>query len=76
MTPLKTLGISPMEYLVLPRTLALVLMMPLLCLYADLMGILGGSIVAVGMLDRKMFQYYIQTKGAVSLNDLWIGLFR
>jgi len=72
---LKTLGISPMEYLVLPRMLALVLMMPLLCLYADLMGILGGSIVAVGMFDINMFQYYIQTKGAVSLNDFWIGLF-
>jgi len=72
---LKTLGISPMEYLVLPRMLALVLMMPLLCLYADLMGILGGAIVAVGMLDINMFQYYIQTKGAVSLNDIWIGLF-
>jgi phospholipid/cholesterol/gamma-HCH transport system permease protein len=50
-------------------------MMPLLCLYADIMGILGGSIVAVGMLDLNIFQYYIQTKGAVSLNDLWIGLF-
>jgi phospholipid/cholesterol/gamma-HCH transport system permease protein len=72
---LKTLGISPVEFLVLPRMLALVLMMPLLCLYADLMGILGGSIVAVGMFDINMFQYYIQTKGAVSLNDLWIGLF-
>jgi phospholipid/cholesterol/gamma-HCH transport system permease protein len=72
---LKTLGVSPMEYLVLPRMMALVLMMPLLCLYADLMGILGGSIVGVGMLDINMFQYYIQTKGAVSLNDLWIGLF-
>jgi phospholipid/cholesterol/gamma-HCH transport system permease protein len=72
---LKTLGISPMEYLVLPRMLALVLMMPLLCLYANLMGILGGSIVAVGILDINMFQYYIQTKGAVSLDDFWIGLF-
>ena len=40
---LKTMGISPMEFLVLPRMLALVLMMPLLCLYADLMGILGGA---------------------------------
>jgi phospholipid/cholesterol/gamma-HCH transport system permease protein len=72
---LKTLGISPMEYLVLPRMLALVLMMPLLCLYADLMGILGGSIVAIGMLDLNIHQYYIQTKNAVSLNHLWIGLF-
>lgn len=72
---LKTLGISPMEFLVLPRMLALVLMMPLLCLYANLMGILGGSIVAVGMLDLNFSQYYVQTKNAVSLNDLWIGLF-
>ncbi len=39
---LKTLGISPMEFLVLPRMIALFLMMPLLSLYADLMGILGG----------------------------------
>ncbi|MGB2687595.1 MAG: ABC transporter permease [Desulfobacterales bacterium] len=72
---LKTLGISPMEYLVLPRMLAMVLMMPLLCLYADLMGILGGSIVAIGMLDLNINQYYLQTKNAVSLNHLWIGLF-
>ena len=38
---LATLGLSPMEFLVLPRVLALVLMTPLLCLYANLMGILG-----------------------------------
>jgi phospholipid/cholesterol/gamma-HCH transport system permease protein len=72
---LKTLGISPMEFLVLPRMLALVFMMPLLCIYADFMGILGGAIVGIGMLDLNMSQYYIQTKGAISLNDLWIGLF-
>ena len=45
------MGISPMEFLVLPRMLALVLMMPLLTLYADLVGILGGALVGVGMLD-------------------------
>ena len=44
---LTTLGISPMEFLVLPRMLALVLMMPLLTVYADLMGILGGAVVGV-----------------------------
>ena len=70
----KTMGISPMEFLVLPRMLALTLMMPLLCLYADLMGILGGLIVGVGMLDLNMMEYYNQTKASVSLNDLWIGL--
>jgi len=72
---LKTLGLSPMEFLVLPRMLALVLMMPFLCLYANLMGILGGLIVGVGMLDLTLVEYYNQTKGAVGLDDLAIGLF-
>ena len=72
---LTTLGISPMEFLVLPRMLALVLMMPLLCLYANLMGILGGLIVGVGMLNLNVMEYYNQTTQAVRLNDLWIGLF-
>jgi phospholipid/cholesterol/gamma-HCH transport system permease protein len=73
---LKTMGISPMEFLVLPRMLALALMMPLLCLYADLMGVLGGMIVGVGMLDLNVMEYYQQTRISVSLNDFWIGLFQ
>ena len=72
---LQVLGISPMEFLVLPRMLALCIMMPLLCLYADLMGVLGGMIVGVGMLDIGVVQYYKQTQAAVGLNNLWIGLF-
>jgi phospholipid/cholesterol/gamma-HCH transport system permease protein len=72
---LKTLGFSPMEFLVLPRMLALALMMPLLCVYADLMGILGGLIVGVGMLDITVMEYYNQTRAAISLNHFWVGLF-
>jgi len=72
---LKTLGISPMEFLVLPRMLALALMMPLLCLYANLMGILGGMVVGVGMLDIGFIQYYNETAKAVDLWNLGIGLF-
>jgi phospholipid/cholesterol/gamma-HCH transport system permease protein len=72
---LKTLGISPMEFLVLPRMLALALMMPLLCLYANVMGILGGMVVGVGMLDIGFIQYYNQTTAAVGLWNLGIGLF-
>jgi phospholipid/cholesterol/gamma-HCH transport system permease protein len=71
----ETLGISPMEFLVLPRMVALALMMPLLCLYADLMGVLGGMIVGVTMLDLNVMEYYNQTRAAVQLKDLWIGLF-
>ena len=72
---LQTMGVSPMEFLVLPRMLALTLMMPLLCLYADLMGILGGMIVGVGMLDLNPVEYYIKTCEAVGLKDLALGLF-
>jgi phospholipid/cholesterol/gamma-HCH transport system permease protein len=72
---LKTLGISPMEFLVLPRMLALALMMPLLCLYANVMGILGGMLVGVGMLDIGFIQYYNQTAAAIGLWNLGIGLF-
>ncbi|MGE5752416.1 MAG: ABC transporter permease [Deltaproteobacteria bacterium] len=71
----KTMGFSPTEFLVLPRVVALFLMMPLLCLYADLMGVLGGMIVGVGMLDLGIMQYYLQTTQAVNLTQLWIGLF-
>ncbi|MFZ0134204.1 MAG: ABC transporter permease [Desulfobacterales bacterium] len=72
---LKTLGISPMEFLVLPRMLALALMMPLLCLYANVMGILGGMVVGVGMLDIGFVQYYNETAKAVNLWNLGIGIF-
>ncbi|NOS36414.1 MAG: hypothetical protein GQ522_07260, partial [Deltaproteobacteria bacterium] len=72
---LRTLGISPMEFLVLPRMLALALMMPLLCLYSDLMGIIGGMVVGVGALDLNMVEYYNHTREAVGLNDLGVGLF-
>jgi len=73
---LKTMGVSPMEFLVLPRMLALVVMMPLLCIYADLMGILGGLVVGVGMLDISVTQYIVQTKGALNLNHFFIGIFQ
>ena len=72
---LQTLGISPVEFLVLPRMVALSLMMPLLCLYADLMGILGGMLVGVLILDLNYLEYYAKTIESLRLNDLWVGLF-
>ena len=72
---LKTLGISPMEFLVLPRMIALVIMMPLLCVYADLMGILGGMIVGVGMLDLNVIEYLNETRSTLTMTTFFIGLF-
>ncbi len=72
---LKTLGLSPMEVLVLPRMLALALMMPLLSLYANVLGILGGSVVTLTLPTISAMQYFDQLFIAVRLWDLWIGLF-
>jgi phospholipid/cholesterol/gamma-HCH transport system permease protein len=71
---LSTMGISPMEFLVLPRMLALILMMPLLTIYADLLGILGGAVVGLGMLGLGPTEYFEQTRGAVSLTSFFIGV--
>ncbi len=72
---LRTLGIGPIDFLVLPRLLALFLMMPLLCLYADLMGILGGLVVSVGMLDISPMLYLVETRRAIQLHDVLLGMF-
>jgi len=71
---LRTLGISPVDFLVLPRVFALVIMMPMLVLYADLIGILGGLIVGVGVLDISLAQYLEQTRKALTLTHFSIGL--
>lgn len=73
---LRTMGISPIDFLVLPRILALVLMMPLLTLYADLMGILGGALAGVLMFDIGAYEYFRQTRSAIDLFDVFGGLFK
>jgi phospholipid/cholesterol/gamma-HCH transport system permease protein len=65
---LVTMGISPMEYLVLPRMVALALMTPLLVIYADVLGILGGSVVGIFALDIPATLFFKQT---FSMLTLW-----
>jgi len=71
---LKTFGFSPTQFLVLPRMIALVFIMPLLCVYADLMGVLGGFVVGVFMLKINPMQYLVHTWQSVPLANFWIGL--
>ena len=71
---LKTMGFEPMEFLVLPRILALILIMPLLCLYADLMGIIGGALVTVSFFDVSLVQYLDRTANAIHIPDFTIGI--
>jgi phospholipid/cholesterol/gamma-HCH transport system permease protein len=71
---LRTMGIAPLEFLVLPRMLALILMTPLLTIYGDVVGILGGAFVGVTMLKLGLTVYVHQTLSALTLTDFARGL--
>jgi phospholipid/cholesterol/gamma-HCH transport system permease protein len=71
---LKTMGVDPIDFLVLPRMVALSLMQPLLCVYSAFVGIAGGVLVAVGTLDVTVEQYLHQTRVAVSLTTFFLGV--
>lgn len=71
---LTTFGLSSMDFLVLPRMISLILMMPLLCIYSNLLGILGGAVVGVGMLNLSPTEYVNQTINGVHLIDFAVGI--
>jgi phospholipid/cholesterol/gamma-HCH transport system permease protein len=73
---LRTMGIAPLEFLVLPRMLALILMTPLLTIYADVVGILGGAFVGVTMLKLSLTAYLRETLSALALTDFAKGLLK
>ena len=71
---LRTMGLKPVEFLVLPRTLATSLMLPALVAYADLLGILGGTFVGVAVLDLGTLEYLRATQSSLALRHVVIGL--
>jgi phospholipid/cholesterol/gamma-HCH transport system permease protein len=71
---LETFGISPVEFLVLPRMVALILVMPFLCAFADLISIAGGFIVSVCMLDVSATEYLTRTVQAIQLKSFLLGI--
>lgn len=72
---LKIMGISSIEFLVLPRLIALIFVMPLLVVYADIIGMAGGALIAANM-DVSFTQYVLQMQGAVDWLDISTGLFK
>jgi len=72
----QTFGISPVEFLVLPRMVALILMMPLLCIFADLIAIAGGFLVSTLMLDISPVLYLERTVTSISLTGFLLGIFK
>ncbi len=70
---LRTFGFSPMEFLVLPRMLALMMMLPLLSIYSNIVGLLGGATVGIGMMGISGWQYWSQTVSAARIDDFAVG---
>lgn len=73
---LRTMGIPPMDYLVLPRLVALVVMTPLLVIYADVLGILGGSVIGIFALDIPPVLFFNQTFSSITLWHCTQGLIK
>jgi len=70
----QTFGISPFEFLVLPRMVELILMMPLLCVFADLIAIGGGFLVSTLMLDVSPTLYLDRTVASIHLSTFVLGV--
>ena len=73
---MRTIGLDPMEVLVLPRLFALMLTLPLLTFYADIMGLLGGAVMVTLTLDISFFQFARQLNAEVPMWSLWVGLIK
>jgi phospholipid/cholesterol/gamma-HCH transport system permease protein len=71
---LATMGLRPIDTLVLPRVIALMVMMPLLTIYADVVGMLGGLAVGVGLMDISAVTYWNQTQYALTLTSCAVGV--
>lgn len=70
----RTLGISPFQYLVLPKVLALLVALPLLTVYADVLGVLGGMMIAANQLNIDMTEFLSRFEQAIALKHYVIGL--
>jgi phospholipid/cholesterol/gamma-HCH transport system permease protein len=73
---LKVMGIEPMQVLVVPRVIALVITLPLLTFFADMMGLLGGAAISQFLLDVSPMQYVTRLPTVVDGSDFFVGLFK
>ncbi len=73
---MQTIGLDPMDVLVLPRLMALIIALPLLTFFANLMGLLGGALMATISLDISLIQFIRQLNTAVTLWTFWVGIIK
>ncbi len=73
---IKTSGLSCFRFIIIPRILALLVMMPLLCIFSDIIGVAGGMFAAITMLDMNISQYFAQTQSAIVVADFLCGFIK
>lgn len=73
---LETMGLNPIEVLVLPRVLALVISLPLLTFFADIMGLLGGGLMCVLLVDMSFQQYLNLLRQAITVSQFGVGMIK
>jgi phospholipid/cholesterol/gamma-HCH transport system permease protein len=71
---LRTMGLDPMEVLVIPRVAALVITLPILTFFADLMGLLGGGMMYAVLVDQTFGQYVSRLNDVVTATMFWVGM--
>lgn len=71
---MQTIGLDPIQVLVLPRILALLISLPLLTFYADMMGLAGGAVISYAVLDISLTTYVQQLGDAVDVTTLFVGI--
>ena len=71
---LKVMGFEPIELLVVPRLIALMITLPLLTFFSDVMGLLGGAVMTHSQLDVSFLQFLDRTHQAVDTSDLFVGI--
>lgn len=71
---MRTLGLDPMDVLVVPRLMAMMIALPLLTFYGDVMAIAGGAIISQIVLDLSLSTFLEQLRGAIGANTIWVGL--
>ncbi len=73
---MQVMGLDPVDMLVTPRVLALIVTLPLLTFYADIMGLAGGALMATIVLDISLLQYIRQLNEAVPASAYWVGIIK
>ena len=71
---LTTLGLDPVEVLVLPRLVAMMIALPLLVFFSDMMALIGGAIMSMLVLDISLAQFIVQFQEAITIRMFWVGI--